>query len=180
MKSINFINTLSAKQHKKLIRWYQTSVALFIALMIGISIVTFRQYNLLGKLKKEQQKVLASSAEFDATMSAKHTLKQQEATLKQKIETIAQLTMPEKNPATLLSALQKAMGSTAWIESITLEKTNLSMMILCDHGTNAMNLMKDLQQLPSLEHLVLLSLQPKTHEEHTFLRINMKANWKQG
>jgi len=178
MKSINFINALSAKHQKQLIRWYQTSILLFIAIMSGIIIITFKQYSLLSKLKKEEVKSMAESTEFDSIVSAKHALKQQELALKQKLETIGQFEKAEKNPATLLEALQKTVGDSAWIESITLEKTNLSLIILCSQNTQAMNIMNDLQKSPYLENLALLSLQPKPHDEHTFLRLTMKATWK--
>lgn len=178
MKSINFISTLSSKQHKQLIRWYQTSFLLIIALLISISIITFKQYHTLSRLKQEQLKNVATVAMYDAALSAKQALKKEEILLKKKFETISQFTSDEKNAAAFLATLQKSIGESAWLESIILEKSRLSMVILCSNSAQVTQIMHDIQLSPYVENLSLLSLHPKEHEGKTYLRMTMRALWK--
>lgn len=178
MKTINFINALSERHHKELNRWYQLSACLFIALITGIIIVTFKQYSVLSALKHEQEKMHTTHNTFNAALEEKITLKKQENELNKKIETITQFSAHSDSLTSLLTSLSKVTNQAELIESITLEKNDLMLVVLVAQTQDALTIMKSLQQMPELGDVALLSLQPKQYAGQPVMRVTMKATLK--
>jgi len=178
MKTINFITALSPRRHKELTRWYQLSTLLLIAILAAITITTGRQYLLFAALNKQVAQETATT--FTTTMNNMHALKLQEQELEKKLASIAPFATPKNNPAHILDLIHKTMSGSSFIESVVLDKTTITMVVLCAQTAQAMEIISSLQKLPELEGLTLQSLQPQQHAEQSVVRVMMKATLQTG
>lgn len=158
MKSINFINTLSAKQHRTLRTWWHFSLVLFFVLVVVIagmqSMQLCRLYGVVSEhtlLKERTQKANREHEPYSA-------LKKEEETLRAQQTKIDQIYHTAERSGTLLAVLH-ATDPSVRMQSCKLNKENFETTVQCATTESALNEIKRLHAVKELQGIKLVSLQ---------------------
>jgi hypothetical protein len=173
MKSINFINTLSAKQHRTLRVWWHFSFVLFAALVLTIigmqSVQLYRLYGVVSEhthLQGHMQKVNREHEPYMALKKEEEVLRAQRT----KIDTIYHTA---ERSGTLLAALH-ATDSSARIQSCKLNKADFDLVVQCASTEAALNEVKRLRTVKQLQAVKLVSLQQSRNDASMVVTIHGK------
>ncbi|MDR3550836.1 MAG: hypothetical protein P4L31_05440 [Candidatus Babeliales bacterium] len=178
MKTINFINTLSADHHKELTRWAQVSIVLCIAVLVAIGTITTYKFMALNALKKEQNAMSQTETAHTNIIQMNEALKKQELELTQKFTVISSWNDATKQTAQLLQAIYKTVTLSGALESVTLNNKKITIVALSKQTGAAMQMIKSLKVIPEIENIALVSLQPKQQKDQSMVHITLKGTLK--
>lgn len=173
MKIINFINVVPPKLHKELRRWFIVSATSCSLMLVVIIFFQIKQLIIYYEVKTEKTQLLEHNASFDALTKNKQQLKQQEEEIKIKLAKINSYMDHATSSARYLSLLN-TMGNI-WIESLSADKKNIELTVLCPDAKNAQNLVTTLAQIPWLHALKIISLAEMRNKDKTMLQAVLKG-----
>lgn len=163
MKSINFINTLSAKQHSSLHRWWRISLVLFSVLIVTIvGVQSMQLYTLYGVVSRHtllQGNMQKAQREHEPYMALK---KEEDALRAQRIK-IDHIYHTAEHTGVLLAALY-ATGAFVRIQSCKLNKNDFELIVQSPTADFALNEIKRLRVVNQLQEVKLISLQQSRND----------------
>ena len=178
MKNINFINPISSSQASSIRAWFTSSLLLAASLIIGLSMMTGKQYLELRALNHEKEQLHTSTISFNSTMQRKQELKKQEQALNEQLNLVATTIKQTQQHALLMANIKKTLKNLATLESLALETNTIQLCIDCTQTQQASEIITSLSQLPNIAGLHMNSLQPKQQGATTALRLNLRGTIK--
>ena len=161
MKDINFVNTLSPKQHTELKRWAQISIVLFTFTIIGILSMHIKQQTQLKQLRAQEKKLRKKSKVYESTITRKHRLAEQEQELKQHIGALENYIEKSNHHATYLREINAALPPSTYLESLTVDDATLSLQVVCSTTRKAQRFISRLRQSSYFGQIRVKSIHPK-------------------
>jgi len=158
MNPINFINTLSAQQHRMLRIWWHFSLVLFSVLVLMIvavqSVQLYRLYGVVSEHTLLQGRMQKAQREREPYM----VLKKEEEALRVQRTKIDHIYHTAERSGTLLGAL-RSTDQTVRMQSCKLNKEAFDLVVQCTNTESALNEVKRLRVVKQLQEVKLVSLQ---------------------
>lgn len=173
MKHINLINTVDQKQHKEILRWYKSSIALSFVLLMAIGVVEYKNWQKYSKINAEKIIMQSKTAKFSTLMEHKQKLKKEESDLQSKLSVLQ--TYQTKNNASIefLSKLNKIANFQ--LSSVILQKNSTTISGYCTTTQEATRIIQAISQMPSIKQVKLSSLNPKTVSNKSMLQLTLRG-----
>jgi hypothetical protein len=163
MKKINFLSTLPPTQQRNITAWYRTSWCLFIVLIFGIGTTQIKQVISLRATMQEHRMSAQSYTSTKEVLDKIDCLKVQEKKTGDHHIFIATLKAQQKKTVEYLRALTKATVANNLVVESIMEKNNMmELSISCANSQQALALTTKIIQLPHLQTVRLVSLQPNS------------------
>lgn len=161
MKKINFVKAGILDQ-KRAAKQAPKTVALITFVSIAIVLVLqIQQWKVLQKVTKEKAFHTKRMALFNAVLEKKRTLKDQQKLLKKRVDKINGIQNNMPPSFTLFAAIDKALGETGTLESLTTAHNKVDMVINCQTIKKATRFMQRIAELPSIASLDLVAIHPQ-------------------
>lgn len=161
MKDINFVNTLSPKQHTELKRWAQISTVLFTFTIVGILSMHMKQQATLKQLRTQEKKLRKKNKAYESTITRKHRLAEQEQELKQHIGALENYIEKSNHHAAYLRDINAALTPSMYLESLTINNATLSLQVVCSTTRQAQHYISLLRQSSYFDQIRVKSIHPK-------------------
>lgn len=176
MKNINFLNSISAKQHNELTRWYRISCALLMVLIASGILIELKQLHSMRNLKTEFSQLKSNALQFDTLINTKQKLKKEELELAGKMQVINEYI--SKSPATYGQLLLIGRAKIIQLESLSVENQNICINGYCNGAQDATGIMQQCNSTHCFNQLKLTAMYPKTTQQKTMIHISLKGTLK--
>lgn len=173
MNPINFINTLSAKQHRTLRGWWRFSLALFCVLAFMIIALQSRQLYTLYYVVSEHTLLHGQMQKVQSEREPYMALKKEEEALRAQRTKIDHIYHTAQHAGTLLAALH-ATDQAVRMQSCKLNKENFDLVVQCANTESALNEIKRLRTIKQLQEAKLVSLQQSRNDASMVATIHGK------
>ncbi|MCX5925646.1 MAG: hypothetical protein NT124_05120 [Candidatus Dependentiae bacterium] len=168
MKQINFIKTVPPQCHLALKQWIIFSTALFILSVSIMGWLTAQQIWIIDTLKQEKNALTKHTLNHATADERKKKVMESKKEYEKKAHKITTHLHRPKNPHTLIQSLNQACAkNNVTLESVTIQKHQLSMRGLCTQPDHALSLIHDLNELPILTNSTLISIEKKAIDRGT-------------
>jgi len=168
MKQINFIKTVPPQRLHAIKQWISVSAFLLITSLSIMGWLTAQQICTIRMLKQEKN-TLANHAHTYITANdhKKKVLKSKEE-YEQKTHKITNHLHRPKNPHTIIESISLACTkNNITLQSIVIQKHQLSMRGLCSQPDHALSLINDLNASTLLTNSALISIEKKALDSET-------------
>lgn len=173
MKSINFINTLSVKQHRTLRIWWYFSFVLFLVLMLAMagmqSMQLYRLYGIASEHTLLKERAQKTNREHEPYL----VLKKKEEALRVQQTKIDHIYHTAERSGILLAALH-ATDPSVRMQSCKLNKGDFEVIVQCANTESALNEIKRLRAVKQLQEVKLVSLQQSRSDASMIATIHGK------
>lgn len=159
MKKINFVDSLSAQEQKKLQRWYISLVICFTGTVSCIVFVQTKQLIRYTRATKQKNKVQNKLATL--TKNINKPLQAKEKKLRSLVRTINKCKDCPENPVPCVACIQTACDAHE-LQSVTIAQQKVTLTSKCKDADQSLCLLNQLQQSKQFKDLELVSLQPES------------------
>lgn len=156
MTFINFINTLSAKQHHQLHRWWKISCVIFCAVLASIVVLQGMQLYGLYKAMSEHRSVQKQARVAHDELAPYTALKKEEESLRAQRTKIDQIYHTAERSRALLASLY---ATNQFVQSCKLDKAHFELIMQCVNTEAALNEVTRLRAVKQFQEVKLFSLQ---------------------
>lgn len=170
MQTLNFLSTLTPRQHAQVRRWYYVSLILASIALTTMSIMQIRAWHSLRTARAHAQKLEQKAAHFDATLTQHHALKERYRTLQKRMQKIHSTEQSGTTTYEVLATIMSLCGTTLHITSLTLEDKKLELTLNCPSAEHATALCQRALESPHIQSLRIMSLQSQGDGMITTLR----------
>ncbi len=157
MTPINFITTLSAKQHRTLRTWWHFSLVGFFGIVIGVVVLQSMQLYVLYKAVLEHRYMQEHARTVHSELEPYTVLKKEEEALRSQQTKIDHIYHSAERSGLLLTALH-ATDESAHIQSCKLDKKSFELIVQTANTESALNEIKRLRTVKQLHEIKLVSL----------------------
>ncbi len=161
MKKINFVKTSIFDQKKTAKRAPKIAALTTIISFSIILMLQIQQWKRLQRITQEKEFNAKKMAQFDTVLAQKRTLKSEQELLEKKINKLSGIQNNTPLPFTLFTEIEKALGATGTLESLTTEQKKIDMIINCQTIKKATKFMQTINSLPSIAFLDLVAIYPQ-------------------
>lgn len=158
MKKINFIDTLSAQEQKKLQRWYISFAVCLTFTLCCIAFVQTKQLIRYTRTTKQKNSVQIKLTQL--TKNIDQPLQTKEKKLRSLVRTINKCKDCPENPVPCVACIQTACDAHE-LQSITIAQQKVTLTSKCKDADQSLCLLNQLQQSKQFKNLELVSLQPE-------------------
>ncbi len=144
MMPINFITTLSAKQHRALRTWWHFSLVIFFCVIISIIMLQSMQLYTLYKAVSEHRHVQTQARMVQNELEPYIALKKEEEALRAQRTKIDHIYYSAERSKTLLASLY-ATDQSVHIQSCKLDKMGFELIVQSANTEGALNEIKRLR-----------------------------------
>lgn len=168
MKQINFIKTLSPYEQQAIHYWYTWSLLAILMSLVCMGLIYIKQIYTIKMLEQEKNRLIAVEQEYTNALARKKTDTDLKTIYAQKAHKIKNHLYNPKNPHDLIQAILTIhTKNSVALQSIHIQKHILSLRGSCTQPDHALNLIHDLNKLPTLDNVALISLEKKALDSPT-------------
>jgi len=157
MSSINFITTLTAKQHRTLRTWWRFSLILFFGITINIVILEGMQLYALYTTVSDHKNLQEQTRIMHSKLEPYTSLKKEEEALRAQRIKIDHIYHTAERSRILLASLHTT-DQSAHVQSCKLNKTDFELIVQCPDTESVLNEIKRLRTLKQFREVKLVSL----------------------
>jgi len=172
MKNINFINPLSPQKYQACSKWFRVSTFLMAITLLIVTIISIQQLHTIKETNNEIYKKSQSIKDLERIVEEKKKLSEQEKELTEQSEIIKNIQASSNKKFTLISEINKRMPKKGILKTISLNKHDFNLLILCDNTKQVEYFIKNIAALPEVENARLASMQ--SHEQQLMCTIKGK------
>lgn len=160
MKNMNFVNTISPREHARIAHWYYATLCLVLLSMTGMLITHMHQLYTFYAVAAQQKK-LASTAHSPDVIQKYRQLEQREQKLRTQLAELNRIAATMHNPSDQLTALKNGLAKNATLQICSMSHRTIDMVISCANVQSAATYIKAVgKECASLKEMHVTALQP--------------------
>lgn len=160
MKPMNFIKTITPREQRAIHAWYTRSLLFFCANVLVMLALYAQQRSTLSTLVQQKQSLLHHSQEYTNALARKKTTDESKALYTQQADKIRNYLHHPKNPLPFIESLiTNTSQNKITIQSIGIQKNQLSFKGTCTQPDHPLALVKTLGDSPYFNNLTLTSIE---------------------
>lgn len=175
MKSINFINNLPPRIHRKIITWYRITATASCVIVVTIAVAQIKQLLMLHTLKKEIATAHGAAHALQKYSTQKDTIMTQEKTVAEKLATIDMFKTNIEQNSQRLHALQTSIGTHGALESVAWNADAIRVHFYCNNTQTALSIGQAIAKIPHCASLHITALQPHTTNNKILVLLSGKV-----
>ena len=161
MKKVNFLHTLSPRQHDALMQWYRISFLLFITVIVCILIVEMRQVKKYYLSQEAYRQLQIKNKRSEEVVFKEGELKKKRHQLYQEMMVARSAEQSLRMVHGLLESIVQTVPSES-IENIDISSDTIRMQFILPNTEEVVRLMHLLAQEPLFRHPSLKSVTTRT------------------
>lgn len=168
MKQINFVKTITPREQRAIQQWLHWSLLLLGISSIIMIILSSQQRKTINALAQQKYALTHHDQQYTNALARKKTINDVKTIYQPRADKIRNHLYHPKNPLTLLQSLITTTNQNKiTIQSIDIQKGQLSLKGTCTQPDQPLALIKHLGELPHFNNLALTSIEKDTLDATT-------------